>query len=77
MSTGSPATTVTWRMDDIVVTESSTYQMTQRLQNGFTATYMNYLAVNTGPYAIVGNYSCTVSNILGYDTENIIYKGLK
>lgn len=75
-STGSPATTVIWRKDGTVLTESSIYHMTQTLHNGFAATYMNYLEVNAGPYAVVGNYSCTVSNILGYDTQNVIYEGM-
>ena len=74
-STGSPATTVTWTKDGTVLTASSIYRMTQRLHYGITATYYNYLEVNTGPYAVIGAYSCEVSNIFGSDRRNMTFEG--
>lgn len=49
--------------------------MVQILHSGITATYFNLLRVNAGPYAIVGDYSCEVSNRLGSDTRNKTFRG--
>ena len=49
--------------------------MSQILQNGATATYFNLLEVNSGPYAITGEYSCLVSNTLGSDIRNTTIEG--
>jgi hypothetical protein len=49
--------------------------MSQILQNGATATYFNLLEVNSGPYAITGEYSCQVSNTLGTDIRNTTIEG--
>ena len=75
VSFGSPATTVHWKKDDQLLTESDTYQMTQILQNGATSTYYNLLIVDSGPYAIIGDYSCEVSNSLGSAAINISVEG--
>lgn len=75
-STGSPATRVTWTKDGVLLTESDTYRMTQVLYSGTTSTYFNMLEVNTGPYAVTGDYSCEVSNSLGSTTRNVTFRGL-
>ena len=74
-STGSPATTVTWTKDGALLAESDTYRMTQLLYSGTTSTYFNLLEVNAGPYAVTGDYSCTVSNLLGNATSNVTIGG--
>ena len=74
-SSGSPATTVTWTKDGVVLRASGTYQMTQVLQDGVTATYSNLLVVRAGPYAVIGDYSCEVSNSIGSDRRNATFRG--
>ena len=53
ISTGGPATTVTWTRDSITVTEGTETV----LDNPVTAQYTHTLNVTTG-----GEYTCTVSN---------------
>lgn len=76
VSSGSPATTVLWKKDGQLLAQSDIHQMTQILQNGATSTYYNLLTVNSGPYALIGDYSCEVSNILGRATINISVEGM-
>ena len=75
VSLGSPATNVHWKKDDQFITESDTYQITQILHDGVTSTYYNLLTVNSGPYALIGDYSCEVSNSLGSAAINISVEG--
>ena len=59
-STGGPATTVSWTINNHTVTEDSVHHITsQILTDPLTATYNHTLAV-TG--RVVGEYKCTVSN---------------
>ena len=53
ISTGGPATTVTWTRDSITVTEGNETV----LNNAVTARYTHTLTVTTG-----GEYTCSVSN---------------
>ena len=53
ISTGGPATTVTWTRDSITVTEGTETV----LDDPVTAQYTHTLTVTTG-----GEYTCTVSN---------------
>ena len=53
ISTGGPATTVTWTRDSITVDEGTETV----LNNATTAQYTHTLTVTTG-----GEYTCTVSN---------------
>ena len=53
ISTGGPATTVTWTRNSITVTEGTETV----LNNAMTAQYTHTLTVTTG-----GEYTCTVSN---------------
>ena len=71
ISTGGPATTVTWSRDNVPISESqSTTQ--QQLTAISTATYHNLLTItssNIRDYS--GSFSCNVSNIKGGDTESV------
>ena len=59
-STGGPATTDSWTINNHTVTEDSAHHITsQILTDAETATYNHTLAV-TG--RLVGEYQCTVSN---------------
>lgn len=75
ISSGSPASSVTWMKDGELLSESGTYRMSKLLQNGITSTYYNLLEVNSGPYAVTGEYSCKVSNPLGSDMRNVTVRG--
>ena len=60
ISTGGPATTVTWTRDSRVVTDDSAHHITsQVLTDAEVATYNHTLTV-TGK--LVGVYECNVSN---------------
>ena len=59
-STGGPATTVSWTVNNHTVTEDSAHHITsQILTDPVTATYNHILTV-TG--RLVGEYKCNVSN---------------
>ena len=60
ISTGGPATTVSWTVNNSAVTEDGTHNITsQILTDAVNATY-NHILVVTG--RLVGEYECTVSN---------------
>ena len=59
-STGGPATTVSWTVNNHTVTEDNVHHITsQILTDAVNATYTHKLTV-TG--RLVGDYECTVSN---------------
>ena len=74
-SMGSPATTVTWRRDEMVLSRGGQYEMTQILLNGATATYVNILVVSGTPSSLRGVYSCDIWNGIGTATMNITING--
>ena len=77
ISTGSPATVVSWMKDGVIIDESSTdYTLTQTITNRATSTYNNILTVNEGaPGGVAGTYSCTVTNDLGTATNETVAFG--
>ena len=64
-STGGPATTVTWRRDEAVITLSATYQQTQIMIDATTGTYQAVLTLDKSVGEYDSNYSCSVQNIRG------------
>ena len=74
-SMGSPATTVIWRKDEMVLSSGGQYEMIQTLQDGVTATYNNILVVSGTPSALLGVYSCSILNEIGTATRNITING--
>ena len=77
ISTGSPATVVTWMKDGVIIDESSTdYSLTQTVTNRATSTYNNIVTVNEGaPGGVAGIYNCTVTNELGTATDHVVAVG--
>ena len=74
-STGGPATTVTWTVNNRIVTEDSAHHITsQILTDPETATYNHTLAV-TG--RLLGEYECTVSNIRTSDSKRLGVVGMQ
>ena len=69
ISTGGPATTVTWTRDSITVTEGTETVLDDRV----TAEYTHTLTVNE---IVGGVYTCTVANIVSNESSqlNIIGK---
>ena len=59
ISTGGPATTVSWTVNNSAVTEDSAHITSQVLTDSENATYNNTLMVAG---RLVGDYQCTVSN---------------
>ena len=60
VSTGGPATTVTWTRDGAVVSNEANHMFTKTVTNQLTATYHNTLTV-TGREP--GSYTCSVANV--------------
>ena len=76
-STGGPATTVTWRRDEVVITPIASYQQTKRLIDAEMGTYQIVLTIDpsVGQSDIVGTYSCTVENDRGETSETVVVPG--
>ena len=71
ISTGGPATTVTWRRDGVVITLNATYQQTQIVTNTTTSTYQTVLTIDPS-VGIVGTYNCTVENTRGRSSVTVV-----
>ena len=77
ISTGGPATTVTWRRDGVVITLNATHQLTKRLVDAVNGTYWTVLTIDSsvGWSDIVGTYNCTVENVRGESSETVVVPG--
>ena len=75
ISTGSPATTVTWMKDGKNFTiDGFHYSFSQAVTDRVSSTYSNVLRVGEGEGA-AGTYTCTVSNDLGSDSREVVAVG--
>ena len=74
ISTGGPATTVTWRRDGIVITLNATYKQTKRIVYTVNGTYQTVLTIepSVGWSDLVGTYNCTVKNARGESSETVV-----
>ncbi len=72
-STSSPAMSVIWRKDGASLNNSSSYVTTQILRDGISATYENLLDINAVPSELVGEYSCTVHDSLGRNSQTATF----
>ena len=59
VSTGGPATTVTWTQDGAILSNDANHAFTKTVTDQLTATYSNVLTV-TGREP--GSYTCSVAN---------------
>ena len=76
-STGGPATTVTWRRDEVVITLNATHQQTKSIVDPVNGTYQTLLTINSSAGEIVGTYKCTVQNDRGESSETVVIPGEK
>ena len=78
VSTGSPATTVSWMKDgqplNITDDGSTDYTLTQTVTNRVSSTYYNVLTVSEG-VSVAGTYTCTVTNDLGSASDVVVVVG--
>ena len=77
ISTGGPATTVTWRRDGVVITPNATHQQTKSLVYPEKGTYQTLLTIDpsVGQQSIVGTYNCTVENVRGKSSKELVVTG--
>ena len=77
ISTGGPATTVTWSRDGVEITPNATYQQTKSLVYPDKGTYQTVLTIDTsvGQQGIVGTYNCTVENVRGKNSKALVVTG--
>ena len=68
MSSGGPATTVTWRRNCAVLPNNATYQQTQTVTVTQTASYRNVLVIDSTVTDTDGVYTCSVTNTRGYNS---------
>ena len=73
-STGGPATIVTWRKDEVVITPNATHQQTKRVVDPVAGTYQTVLTIDpsVSQSDIVGTYNCTVENARGRSSMTVI-----
>ena len=77
-STGSPATTVSWMKDGLLLTTdgSTGYTLTQTVTDRPSSTYSNVLTVSeTATGGVAGTYTCNVTNDLGSDVGEVVAVG--
>ena len=75
ISTGGPATNVTWRRDGVVITLNATHQQTKKLVDSVNGTYQTVLTIDPSDGQIVGTYTCTVENVRGGSSETVVVPG--
>ena len=76
LSTGSPATAVSWMKDGqpLITDDSTDYTLTQTVTDRRASTYSNVLTVSEG-VSVPGIYTCTVTNDLGSDSSVVVVVG--
>ena len=77
ISTGGPATTVTWMKDGDVITLNATHQQTKSLVDSVTSTYQTVLTIDPSLHysRVVGTYNCAVKNDRGESSETVVVPG--
>ena len=76
VSTGSPATTVSWMKDGqpLITDDFTDYTLTQTVTDRVSSTYSNVLTVSNGT-SMAGTYTCTVTNDLGSNSSEVVAVG--
>ena len=71
ISTGGPASTVEWKRNGL----ETNFPQSQIVRSTQTATYINRLFLNREPDNIVGNYTCSVTNLGGSEIRLVQLRG--
>ena len=76
-STGGPATTVTWKRDEAVITPNATHQQTKRVVGLVMSTYQTVLTIDPSvdQSDIPGLYYCAVENNRGTTSKVLVVPG--
>ena len=75
VSTGSPATTVSWMKDGNNITiDGNQYSFSQTIIDRTSSTYRNVLRADA-PGGVAGVYNCTVTNVLGSNSTSVVAVG--
>ena len=75
ISTGGPATSVTWKKNgEVLFIDGSSYQQTQIIVDDVNAVYKNILH-SDNPADLVGSFTCTVHNARGSDNMSMSTNG--
>ena len=70
VSSGGPATTVSWMRDgSTLLADGTTYETSQILTESSTATYENRLSIVSKSDSLSGRYTCSVVNRGGSDSQ--------
>ena len=77
-STGGPATTVTWSINDqLLIINETTYQQSKRITNTMNATFNNVLHIaNDNITNYIAKFECLVMNSRGNDSESFNPEGI-
>ncbi len=71
LSTGGPPSLVTWTKDDITITtESTVFNLSQRITSYENGSYLNVL-IGEEALDFIGNFTCAVENERGRSEESI------
>ena len=78
-STGGPATTVTWSINDqLLIINKTTYQQSQRITNTMDATFENILYISNDRITnYIAKFECLVMNSRGNDSESFNPEGIQ
>ena len=66
ISSGGPATHITWRRNCAILPNNAMFQQSQLVTQTQTATYQNTLAIDSAVSERDGVYTCSVTNARGY-----------
>lgn len=63
---------MTWVKDGEVITDEDSYEITQILKDGATATYDNILKVHLHLSELIGTYTCMIDNSVSTPVERTL-----
>ena len=76
ISTGGPATSVIWQINNLLIVDGSYYQQRQRIVSTENATFENILHVPSDSIAnYEATYECLVTNSVGNDSMSLMLEG--
>ena len=75
-STGGPATSVIWHINNLLIADGSHYQQSKRIVSTENATFENILRIPSDSIAnYKATYKCLVTNSVGNDSMSLMLEG--